>query len=100
MRSPAIGSRPLLAVHGAEASVDKSSGTLAASSVWREAGGLWAHSTPEAIATAALDLFGTDAAQAIEWCVLSARNAHREGDLRFWRAVLDLVGEPARGGAP
>jgi len=61
-------------------------------------GGLWARSSPEAIARAARELFGTDAAQAIEWCALSASNAHREADLRFWRAVRALLDQPAADG--
>lgn len=60
-----------------------------------EDGGLWVRSNPEAIAKAARELFGTDAAQAIEWCALSASNAHRKADLRFWRAVRALLASPA-----
>lgn len=54
----------------------------------RADGGLWAQTTPEAMAAKARDLFGADAAEAIAWCALSARRAHREADLRFWRGVL------------
>lgn len=89
-------SSPLAAAHETRASAAISRSTLAAAaSVSGHDAGLWALSTPEAIARAARDLFGADAAQAMEWCALSARNAQREADLRFWRAVLALLDEPA-----
>nr|WP_278116357.1 hypothetical protein [Mesorhizobium sp. WSM4875]WIE94761.1 hypothetical protein P9270_029970 [Mesorhizobium sp. WSM4875] len=88
---------PRAAAHEARASAAVSCGMLAAPAV-TEDGGLWARSSPEAIASAALDLFGTDATQAIEWCALSACNAHRESDLRFWRAVKALLDAPAADG--
>ncbi|TGT91252.1 hypothetical protein [Mesorhizobium sp. M8A.F.Ca.ET.161.01.1.1] len=85
-------------MHQKEAGTAKCDIALAASSVSKHDGKLWTRSTPEAIAKTARCLFGTDAAQAIEWCALSARNSHREADLRFWRGVLALLGEPAADG--
>lgn len=63
-------------------------------------GGLWVHTTPEAMARTARDLFGGDAAEAIAWCALSAQRARREADLRFWRAVSARLEEPGRDGEP
>ncbi|KUM25580.1 hypothetical protein AU467_25740 [Mesorhizobium loti] len=87
---------PLAAAHETGASTAISCSRLAAApSISKQDAGLWALSTPEAIARAARELFGSEAAQAMEWCALSARNAQREADLRFWRAVLALLEEPA-----
>jgi hypothetical protein len=70
-------------------------GTLAAaSSVHGTDGGLWSHTTPEAMARMARDLFGASAAEAITWCALSARRAHHQADARFWRAVLIRLDAP------
>ncbi|MBZ9709837.1 hypothetical protein LB543_24315 [Mesorhizobium sp. ESP7-2] len=98
MKSPSMATPlPRAVARKAGASAAVSCGTFAARAVTEDCG-LWARSTPEAIARAAHDLFGTDAAQAIEWCALSASNAHREADLRFWRAVKDLLDAPAADG--
>jgi hypothetical protein len=91
---------PRTTVYETRASAAKSCSTLAAISVSEQENELWAFSTPEAIARAARDLFGADALQAIGWCELSARNAQREADLRFWRAVLVLLDEPEKDGEP
>ena len=76
-------------------------GTLAtASCAARADGGLWFHTTPEAMARTARDLFGGDAAEAIAWCALSAQRARRDADLRFWRAVSARLEVPGRDGEP
>lgn len=85
-------------VHQKEASAATCGIAPTASSVLSHDGKLWTRSTPDAIAKTVRDLFGTDAALAIEWCALSARNSHREADLRFWQEVLVLLGEPAGDG--
>ena len=73
-------------------------GTLAAApSAHGIDGGLWSHSTPEAMARMARDLFGASAAEAITWCMLSARHARPEADVRFWRAVLARLNAPEGG---
>lgn len=100
MKSPSTATPlPRAAAREARASAAISCSTPAAPAV-SEHGGLWARSSPEAIAKAARDLFGTDAAQAIEWCALSARHAHRQADLRFRRAVRALLDAPVRNGKP
>jgi hypothetical protein len=99
MKSPSMATPLPRAAREARASAAISCGTPAAPAV-SEHGGLWTRSTLQAIARAARDLFGTDATQAIEWCALSARSAHREADLRFWRAVRGLLDAPAADGKP
>ena len=61
-------------------------------------GMLWEQSTPHTIAKTAIDLFGMDAAQAIEWCARSAHHRGRDADLRFWHAVLGRLEKPAKDG--
>jgi len=93
MRTPL----PHAAARQTPASVAVTCSTLDAPTITEE-GGLWARSSPEAISRAALDIFGADAVQAIEWCALSASNARRESDLRFWLAVQTLLDPPAPDG--
>lgn len=99
-KASADGRTPLPLEHHKHAAMVRPCGTTgnAHNSSLGADGMLWEQTTPHTIATTAIDLFGTDAAQAIEWCARSAHHGGRDADLRFWRAVLRRLEKPAKDG--